>query len=696
MVILHHCVVSPSNESIAALLRSEKVEKNEDITCEDPDGKLLHLNPGDERICDGITWHCKEGRDERTCDFHTSSDIVFVTIGDGGQETNRPTKIPQISGTYDVVRDNAGNPRFYQHSEGRGFIFRNAKVWTISFNKQINRTTSGDPSEDNKNLTPYFVANESEPLPELGWKDDWGAVNIRVSSLPKSIDHNMLQDFDKSYDKTDLQTEWVLCTTKMTDIRNKPTRLFISNTTSTKDKKCDGTWNCEDGKDEQDCGKLAAETLHPSIIATSAILVVGCFAQMIQAIHKRTKRQGCCKKKKSTRRIPKSPKAASRENPNKRLAQNAVDSIIEWVLKSANEEKENKAGNENSTTLAEQSTGSTEESSSGTRDLAEGTSSSSEKDVLYRKLHRIDGGIKLLAGTGFCLLSTPTQLHILAELIYTKEKEIHDDNDEEALRCMRRKGHSSREITLCLDHIQPPGCLKKIEYHLMQRLMNWILGEANCFAKFVATILVGALPVIKMSLYTFDFAKDSAMAAYLYFQRWTYIAFPSIKMLIVIYGLSIVVSGAAMCWTIQSTKDNGIIDLNKIKKGFLRRLMRILLCLLTPIIPLSILFKSVSLTMKMKVLVANWRNNKTRESPSAAWMKINVLEREKKNVKVALSQMKSSEANLEGNFQLFVLVQGGRNRETVQHQHMFFCRKTVLLQFARFWGITLNSNKLRY
>ena len=121
MVILHHCAVTPSNESIEALLRSEEVEKAEDITCEDPDGKVLHLDPGDERRCDGVTWHCKDGRDERTCDFHTPSDIVLVTVGDGGQETN---KIPQISGIYDAVRDNADNPRFYRHSEGRGVIFR--------------------------------------------------------------------------------------------------------------------------------------------------------------------------------------------------------------------------------------------------------------------------------------------------------------------------------------------------------------------------------------------------------------------------------------------------------------------------------------------------------------------------------------------------------------------------------------------
>ena len=58
----------------------------------------------------------------------------------------------------------------------------------------------------------------------------------------------------------------------------------------------------------------------------------------------------------------------------------------------------------------------------------------------------------------------------------------------------------------------------------------------------------------------------------------------------------------------------------------------------------------------MKKMVATWRKNQHQESPSATWMKIDLLEKKKRNVKVALSTMKSAETNLEGNVQLLVLI----------------------------------------
>ena len=70
----------------------------------------------------------------------------------------------------------------------------------------------------------------------------------------------------------------------------------------------------------------------------------------------------------------------------------------------------------------------------------------------------------------------------------------------------------------------------------------------------------------------------------------------------------------------------------------------------------SIIFKSARLSMKMRMKVAKWRNNKDTESPTAAWVGINTVEKKTKKVLVALSHMKSTEANLEATVQLFIVI----------------------------------------
>ena len=79
-----------------------------------------------------------------------------------------------------------------------------------------------------------------------------------------------------------------------------------------------------------------------------------------------------------------------------------------------------------------------------------------------------------------------------------------------------------------------------------------------------------------------------------------------------------------------------------------------MLLIITPIVPILIIFKSVHLTFKIKKMVANWR--RTHSSPSSAWMEINIMEQKNKNVKDALFKMKNAETNLEGFVQLFVLL----------------------------------------
>ena len=632
--IVHNLTVSSSNTDIQDLLEKEKVEKDEDITCEDKDGKLLQLGREDERICDGIKWDCREGRDERSCDYHTGlSALVLVSINH--QDRPISSKINRLLGTYEaqhVQRNqplyphNANTTGYYKHTQDSIFIIRDrrAEKWILK--------ESRSPSESKRK--DYYVSKRNTKIPEKGWKEVMeggreNEANIIVSSLPKSITMEKLSQTDVSFEEPN---EGILCTAKVTfqqvgeAFEEKPKkRLFIK---QNDEKECDATLHCEDGLDEAICNRLASNTIYPSVLITSAVLVFGCLAQIVRANWKWLTEaiRSCCKPNEPQRRKPEVVHKYS--GITEMTAKAQVDDLIRSVLNTETEE--------------------------GRAENTEEGRGENDRTNQYRELHEIDGGIRLLTGSGFCLLSTPNQRHRLARLISTEEKKIHG-SDEEAVRCMRKKGHSSKEMALCLDSVQPPGKLKTMDY-AMQLPMNWILTRDYSCAKIIAILLVGMLPILRITLYTWDFTKDTTMVIYLFDARWIFIEDATIRGLIVVYAISILASSLALCWTVQMTKENGIVNLAKIKNGRIRRMARLLLLILTPIIPLCIIFRSVRLTMKTKKMVANWRKNQDTKSPSSAWIEIDILDKNKRNVKTALSSMKSAEANLEGTVQLFVLL----------------------------------------
>ena len=151
---------------------------------------------------------------------------------------------------------------------------------------------------------------------------------------------------------------------------------------------------------------------------------------------------------------------------------------------------------------------------------------------------------------------------------------------------MRKKCHSCKESALCLDHIEPPGLLKKLVYQLTRRPFDWILEKDNRFANILVGGMISFIPVARMTLYIWDFTKDTAMFVYLYLQRWSFITFGTIHHLITLYGISIILSSVVMCWNTQNTKDNGIVELKGIKNARLRRVARVLLFVFTLVIPL--------------------------------------------------------------------------------------------------------------
>ena len=77
----------------------------------------------------------------------------------------------------------------------------------------------------------------------------------------------------------------------------------------------------------------------------------------------------------------------------------------------------------------------------------------------YDLLHRTQGGVRMLIGASFTVLSTPQERHVMAKYIYDKEVKIHGSRHR-ALRCLRTKGWSQKETYECLDHVEKPNCFK--------------------------------------------------------------------------------------------------------------------------------------------------------------------------------------------------------------------------------------------
>ena len=167
--------------------------------------------------------------------------------------------------------------------------------------------------------------------------------------------------------------------------------------------------------------------------------------------------------------------------------------------------------------------------------------------------------------------------------------------------------------------------------------------------------LTTILPVLKVSAYVFDFAKDVALFMYFGLDRWGFIHHETIHGLIIYYGISILASSLAMTYIVQVTKDNGIININAINHIYKRRFLRVVLFLLSPITPVTIIVKSVWLSMKMTRMLAKWKKVED-SSASNLWLEMEKMKEEKKKVSTFFSHLKMMEINLEAVVQLFVLI----------------------------------------
>ena len=83
----------------------------------------------------------------------------------------------------------------------------------------------------------------------------------------------------------------------------------------------------------------------------------------------------------------------------------------------------------------------------------------------FTLLHRVKGSVKMLIGAAFTFLSSPKERHAMARYIVDQELEIHVHR-KDALKCLRSKGWSNKDMYVLLDHAEKAGCVKEAKYQV--------------------------------------------------------------------------------------------------------------------------------------------------------------------------------------------------------------------------------------
>ena len=125
-----------------------------------------------------------------------------------------------------------------------------------------------------------------------------------------------------------------------------------------------------------------------------------------------------------------------------------------------------------------------------------------------------------------------------------------------------------------------------------------------------------------------------------------------IKGLISVQGLTILTSGVLMGLSVQF--DSAIVNLDSFAYPKFVWLVRVVIFVATPVIPVVLILREVNLTTKKRGLEAEWVRKQ--ELICKLYLKQSKLDREKRKVMKALADMKMVEVSTEGVPQLFILI----------------------------------------
>ena len=259
-------------------------------------------------------------------------------------------------------------------------------------------------------------------------------------------------------------------------------------------------------------------------------------------------------------------------------------------------------------------------------------------------------------GAAFTFPLEPIARHQLALAIQREEVKRHGVDWRS---CVRRKAGSTKASAIFLDACNPPGCFKRVTFH-SDKCLRWLSDppqeepgtwHGQLWSRAKAKTINGFLPFLKITLFIFDYVKDTFLFLYL-FSKLAFIRSLFIKYVIIFHGLTIVTSGVLMGLAIQF--DNAVVKLDNFAFPNFVWLMRILIFVATPIVPVVIILRALNLTTEKRRLEAEWKRKQ--ESICKLYLRHCRLGKEKRGVMKALADMKMVEVTTEGVPQLYSLI----------------------------------------
>ena len=279
----------------------------------------------------------------------------------------------------------------------------------------------------------------------------------------------------------------------------------------------------------------------------------------------------------------------------------------------------------------------------------------------FALVHETDGGMELLLGCCFDFRRHPMTWHHMAKLIHAEEQNTHEHSWHDVNHCMRRKAKSRKATTQFLRSLEPPNVLKICLFHVQEALSRLTDPSNNnhstrcggTWTKLKMILINSLLPISKTSMYILDYIKDGCLFLFLVKRaKFVYSRAILLRRLIVCHGVSIVLSSCVVGWAIQM--NNTIINLSGVQSPACEHLLRVCIFLVTPLIPVAIIYKAVSFSIQKQRLKADWRrSNDCRVT--TLWFSLNIIQRKNRNLMVAYSDFKIVEASLEAIPQIYFL-----------------------------------------